>query len=120
MSSDNSNAQPVSTSIPKPSGMAFVTHFVPGLVTGLLVGALATAFITPLLERNDIKLPHGTPATAGAPAGSQSNEDQSAAPAEGAAGAKPAEAVPAEATPKPDAAKPVEGEKPADAPKPAP
>lgn len=118
MSSDNSNAQPVSPSIPKPSGMAFVTHFVPGLVTGLLVGALATAFITPLLERNDIKLPQGTPATAGVPAGSQASEDQSATPAP--SDAKPADAAPAGGTPKPEDAKPVEGDKPAEAPKPAP
>lgn len=105
MSTDNSNAQPVSTGIPKPSGMAFVTHFVPGLVIGLLVGALATAFITPLLERDNIKLPPGVPATAGVTTGpSQAGEDQPAAPAQSEPSTTPAEA------------KPVEGEKPAEKP----
>ncbi|HLP82718.1 MAG TPA: hypothetical protein VK157_00065 [Phycisphaerales bacterium] len=60
MSSEN-NAQPVTNSIPKTTGMAFVTHFIPGLVIGLLVGALATAFVMPLLEREKVIVPETTP-----------------------------------------------------------
>lgn len=116
MSTDNSNGQPVNTGIPKASGMAFVTHFVPGLVIGLLVGALATAFITPLLERDNIKLPPGVPASAAStPGANQSAEDQPVAPAP----TDPA-TTPADPQSKPAEVKPAEGEKPADAPKPAP
>jgi outer membrane biosynthesis protein TonB len=57
--SEQTNSQQVQAAT-KSGGMAFVTHFVPGLVVGLLVGALAAAFLQPLIERESVKLPEGT------------------------------------------------------------
>jgi hypothetical protein len=52
------SAQPQATSAgSKSSGMAFVSHFLPGLVLGLLVGAVATALVQPLLDRESNKIP---------------------------------------------------------------
>ncbi|GDY00662.1 hypothetical protein LBMAG48_30650 [Phycisphaerae bacterium] len=124
MSSENNVTQPaVTTGIPKSSGMPFVTHFIPGLVIGLLVGALAAAFVMPLLDRDNVKLPEGVPATSGGKAqplpAPRDTEQGQPAPSDStpAPEAKPETKPETKPEVKPET-KP--GDKPADAPKPTP